>query len=386
MTASGKEKLAFVDLLRGIAILMVLVVHTAIVVPGLDQFQMLLARYGQMGVQLFFVASAYTLAMSYGKSNRDADAIRAFYVRRYFRIAPMYYLGVAIYFSLRVIKSLQETGGLDDLHPYSPLNIAANLLFVHGMVPSANNNIVPGGWSIGTEMLFYLVFPPLFAAASWLRTRLGLRGVLLLLAVFVALNAIVQIRVAGSWMVALPNNSFFYLNLVNQLPVFMFGLLAYFVTVDRVGILAGRKASLVNGGAFLLLTVVGLLLWRFNGLNWTFVILPVVAGASFYFLLMFARTMSFRIRLIERVGQLSYSIYVVHFLFAWYLAPRVMNRLAIDGAPGTRFLLSFALVLIAAFIVASLTERFVEARGIAVGGSLIARLRRSGSVDYAVGR
>lgn len=386
MTASGKEKLAFVDLLRGIAILMVAAVHTAIVVPGIDQFQMFLARYGQMGVQLFFVASAYTLAISYGRSNRDADAIKAFYVRRYFRIAPMYYLGVVLYFGLRVIKSLQETGRLDDLHPYSPLNVVANVLFVHGMVPSANNNIVPGGWSIGTEMLFYLVFPLLFAAAAGLRSRLGLRGVLLLLAACIALNAIVQIRVAGSWMVTLPNNSFFYLNLVNQLPVFMFGLLAYFATVDRVGIPAGCKESLVNGAAFVLLTLCGLLLWRFNGLNWTFVILPVVAGASFYFLLMFTRTMSVRIRQIERIGQLSYSIYVVHFLFAWYLAPRVMNRLAIDDSPGARFLLSFGLVLVGAFVVASLTERFVEARGIAVGGSLIARLRRGSAVDYAVGR
>lgn len=386
MTASGKEKLAFVDLLRGIAILMVAAVHTAIVVPGLDQFQMFLARYGQMGVQLFFVASAYTLAMSYGRSNRDADAIKAFYVRRYFRIAPMYYLGVVLYFGLRVIKSLQETGGLDDLHPYSPLNVVANLLFVHGMVPSANNSIVPGGWSIGTEMLFYLVFPPLFTVASRLHSKLGLPGVQLLLAAFVALNAIAQISIAGSWRVALPNESFFYLSLINQMPVFMFGLLAYFATVDRDVIPGDRQESLVNGAGFLLLTIVGLLLWRFNGLNWTFVMLPVVAGTSFYFLLMFARTMSFRIRLIERIGQLSYSIYVVHFLFAWYVAPRVVNRLAIDDSPGTRFLLSFGLVLIAAFFVASLTGRFIEARGIAIGGNVIARLRRSRSVDYAVGR
>lgn len=38
----------------------------------------------------------------------------------------------------------------------------AKVGFVHGLVPSANNTVVPGDGSIGTEMLFCLILPVRF--------------------------------------------------------------------------------------------------------------------------------------------------------------------------------------------------------------------------------
>ena len=60
----AEQKLDYIDIARGIAILMVMLVHTSQAVNGVSQLVGDIDRYGQMGVQLFFVASAYTLCFS----------------------------------------------------------------------------------------------------------------------------------------------------------------------------------------------------------------------------------------------------------------------------------------------------------------------------------
>jgi peptidoglycan/LPS O-acetylase OafA/YrhL len=146
--------------MRGTAILMVIAVHTSLSVPGLPQFAKLLCAYGQMGVQLFFVASAYTLSRSHVARSAEPHALANFYLRRFFRIAPLYYVAIALYLALYVAS--HDVGAAVRGY-YSARNVAANLFFLHGFVASANNHVVPGGWSIGTEVAFYAIFPALFA-------------------------------------------------------------------------------------------------------------------------------------------------------------------------------------------------------------------------------
>jgi len=112
-----------------------------------------------MGRQLFFVASAYTLCISFSKRKNEKNSIKNFYIRRLFRISPIYYLGIIGYFTFRVLLNYIESGQVNIPEEYSLVNVMANIIFVNGIYWPANNNIVPGGWSIGTEMLFYLVFP-----------------------------------------------------------------------------------------------------------------------------------------------------------------------------------------------------------------------------------
>lgn len=46
-------KLKFIDSIRGVAILMVILVHTAQKISDLHVLTRIIAEYGQMGVQLF---------------------------------------------------------------------------------------------------------------------------------------------------------------------------------------------------------------------------------------------------------------------------------------------------------------------------------------------
>lgn len=63
-------KLKHIDALRGIAVLLVILVHTSQSIPGISLPLRYFSKYGQMGVQLFFIISAYTLYPVYGKTSR----------------------------------------------------------------------------------------------------------------------------------------------------------------------------------------------------------------------------------------------------------------------------------------------------------------------------
>jgi len=92
------EHLGAIDALRGYAILMVIGVHTLPFVPALAWPAKRLLLLGVYGVQLFFLASAVTLMMSWSRSKQALPAgCRTFYLHRVLRIAPLYFLAIAFY-------------------------------------------------------------------------------------------------------------------------------------------------------------------------------------------------------------------------------------------------------------------------------------------------
>ena len=342
-------KLAHLDMLRGVAILMVVMVHTAQQIPGLDGATALLAAYGQMGVQLFFVVSAYTLCLSHER--RAADPAAHFYIRRFFRIAPLYYLGVVLYFGLRAATGQDEA--------YTAANVAANLTFTHGFVKAATNSIVPGGWSIAVEMSFYLLFPLAFAVVQW-----SARKSLWLAAVLVSVVLLANIA-AQAWIGLIARNNAYYYSIVNQLPVFAVGMFTFFAV--RQG---ARGAPAVCAGGFLAFTAAGLALYA-SGRPMAFAWLPTVAGIGFAFLLVLFHAVRPRMPWLARVGKVSFSMYVTHFAVAWFLAPKVAALLP----PLAGFVVAFALAAAVTFAVSVVLERLVESTGIRAGEKVIARLR-----------
>jgi peptidoglycan/LPS O-acetylase OafA/YrhL len=361
-------KYAYIDALRGIAVLLVILTHTAQPIADLAGPLDALAKYGQTGVQLFFVASAYTLCLSFARRAHEQRPLLSFYIRRSFRIAPLYIVGIATYFAIHLAR---QSGGALVSEPYTPTNVAANLFFVHGFVPAANNNIVPGGWSIGTEMAFYALFPVLFAAAG----RIGTQGLAGVIVAFVALHTLAQALWLGGTAFAVAGNNFVYFNIVNQLPVFGLGLLAYFAHADArlPPWPAWARVMLLLG-----FTALTLLLWRLRQ-PWLFALIPATVALSFVALLQLLRHARRLPRWLCRVGGVSYSMYVFHFVFAWFVVPWLTQGWLDAWGPALRLLVSLVLVVAATFALAAFSERFIEARGIALGQRLIHRLQAAGT-------
>jgi peptidoglycan/LPS O-acetylase OafA/YrhL len=353
MTRS-EAKLAYIDCTRGIAILMVIAVHVSQSVPGLPASVLRLAQYGQMGVQLFFVASALTLCLSMHRRG-EAASLTDFYLRRFFRVAPLYWLAIALYGGLFAlgINPMTSAG------PYSYPAVLANVTFTHGFIPGANNSIVPGGWSIGTEMAFYAVFPFLFKACRWVHARRGLLGLLGVITASLVADFVLMGLLSHYAGRAMFNNGFLYLNLVNQLPVFLTGIAAFFIFyTEKVHIPA--PVAIIG---FSMATALAMLLWDAPR---AFVFIPTISGASFVLLLAILRRMRSEDGIIQRLGRVSFSMYVFHFLMAWGAGPWLAANFIGSIGPTAFFLALLISTICVTWLIATISERWIERPGLAV--------------------
>lgn len=154
------------DLLRALAIVWVMLFHawamlsTSYVIDAWHRPFAAFQSYGWMGVDLFFVLSGYLIGsqvlkpLSIGKPLSFAD----FYMRRSFRILPVFVVVLALYFFW---PSFREASGIQPLWQF--LTFTMNLLIDYGQ-----NRAFSHAWSLCVEEHFYLLFPIL---AWWLTRR-----------------------------------------------------------------------------------------------------------------------------------------------------------------------------------------------------------------------
>ena len=108
---SAQERLASLDFLRGISILGVIAVHTGAAFPTPWAALNSALATGRFGVQIFFLVSAYTMCLMWQKRVGEKAPIRKFYIRRFLRIAPLFWLAVFVYFVARrhpLLSSIQQ--------------------------------------------------------------------------------------------------------------------------------------------------------------------------------------------------------------------------------------------------------------------------------------
>jgi exopolysaccharide production protein ExoZ len=280
------------DVLRGVAILLVVLVHCAISssgsVPGLTAFA---HEHGERGVQLFFIVSGYTMMLTFG-DKIDPAAIQSFYIRRAFRIVPLFW--AAILFYLLITKGEGFKFWAPD--GIATADVVRTFLFLHWSSVTAFNSVVPGGWSIAVEMQFYLLFPLLI----FLFRRPN--GPILVYA-GIALISVIG-KFAADWYLlprlaaSLPQdqaylaNGFFYCWLPHQLICFGFGILLY--DVIELKNKPSFGALLLAGAALLFST------W----------------GAEVVLLFALAcgiLAANVRLSFVGLLGRHSYAIYLVHF-------------------------------------------------------------------------
>ena len=149
------------DLLRCVAVLMVLLAHTRFFLrPVLPQAQAL-SIFGFLGVELFFVLSGFLIggiALRDFSTGEGGASLRAFWIRRWFRTLPNYYLFLALNAVLTASLGGEGQGGS-----------LAYVLFLQNLAwpapPFFNES-----WSLAVEEWFYLLFP----LVTVLLMRLGL--------------------------------------------------------------------------------------------------------------------------------------------------------------------------------------------------------------------
>lgn len=163
-TTAAAPRVAGWDLLRGLCALGVASYHL-LYWQGLAQ----LHSIGSYGVYLFFVLSGASLAYTYGAGLNGARAIGGFLATRWWRLAPLYLLVCIVWV---LMLGWQRGAPVDQLG----LRFLLNLTFAFGVWDPVTWALPVGGWSLGIEFVYYLLFPLALwvLGRPWLAVAVGL--------------------------------------------------------------------------------------------------------------------------------------------------------------------------------------------------------------------
>lgn len=365
---NNSNRLTALDSLRGIAILMVLFVHTSgWITPGWPWLQQA-TQLGPRGVQLFYVVSAFSLFLSYKQRTAVGPfSYQSYFIRRLARIAPMFWVAIALNLA---ISGLSPRYWAPDGVTWS--DVALTAMFLNGFKPDAITSVVPGGWSVAIEMMFYLLLPVFFLCVRSLRAALIAAALCLFIGTAVCAwyfqanqgyysDANRYLLYSFSWLLWLPA----------QLPVFALGIVLYFMR-EKIPSSPGLGACWL---ALAVITLAASLYLPSDGLMRNY----LLSSVGFLFLCMASMNGDLRIldnRFLQIVGKVSFSIYLIHF--AVLTAGQKINHhfFGIHEAGDIKFLVAFVAVTFACVGFSYVTYRCIEEPGIRLG-DLLSRYRQT---------
>ena len=340
------RKYQYVDSLRGIAILLVVLLHTGQAGSACAYFPTELITFvdnGQFGVQLFFIVSSYTLMLSYYSRKDEAFATRNFFVRRFFRIAPLYYLAICYYaFQNFIGFSFFSTGHVQNA--VSVKELVANLFFLNGFRPTWINHLVPGGWSIAIEFTFYLILPLLCQKINNINKAVTLVCITLLISSLLNLNHVLGATILNS-------NNFLYWYFPHQLPIFALGILAFFIS-------CGDQQVSSKSWLFIAFTIFA----------YCYLAVPYYFVYCLVFVILLLVLTRHEIKWIANsvtayIGKVSFSIYLVHFAVLYWLERfSALDVIRTTGLASSlaNFAFRYTVVLAGTIAVSHFTYHYIE--------------------------
>lgn len=155
--------------LRFLSALAVIITHVELMQDklGLENLwdNLLIHNLGVIGVSFFFVLSGFliTFLMIEEKKSFNSFSVKSFYLRRIFRIWPLYFLILILGFFI-----LPNITYIPFFSENLEFNFSPNLIIYLFILPNIALSIFPAvpligqSWSIGVEEQFYLIWPIIF--------------------------------------------------------------------------------------------------------------------------------------------------------------------------------------------------------------------------------
>jgi len=354
------ERIRSLDFLRGLAIIGVIAFHLDAYFGPPGSFLNFLAAQGILGVQLFFLISAITMCTMWERRAGEADPTLKFYIRRVSRIAGPFWMAMIFYLYLDgFAASHWAPNGISTRH------ILTTALFVHALWPDTVNSVVPGGWSIGVEMLFYLFFPLVANLRGSARLYLSLGfGVYLLNLILV--RPLYEFSLAGFGNEELVGE-FLYFQLFNQGPVFLVGMAIYQV-------IKGQKLGLASWAIIAIwITTSFLLKYGFHCSGSPYFWLPVFLLAACTYA---AIKLGISLKPLELFGEVSYSVYLSHFAVI-SMAKWIFAKANVSMTNYAAFVLALTFVILISWAIGVAMRTFIEKPSSSVGRILVRGLPNS---------
>ena len=361
MSGASRE-IAALDGLRGVAVLLVMVVHSCYELrsqtgnPAIADFltgTVAIWTLGGSGVHLFFVLSGFLLFLRYARAmvgEQSFPSTRSFYYRRALRIMPAYWASLIL---LAVIFSHQY------LTRQQVPNLVLHALVLHNWTQETMTSMNVY-WTLAVECQYYLLLP----ALGWLLCRLysarrfGTITALSVSALF-ASTAVNLIRILIRRRFPALDPHARLLDVFDYLTVFGLGMMAAFVYVQAGRASPQRARSIRSGcrmaglvGVFVLaghVLLAGLKVnmarldyFGFNammGFSYAGIVLAALLGWKTWSAFLSSAALRF-------AGGISYSLYLWHYPLYERVVVPVAVRYAVGWKQAACVVLGTCLIIV----------------------------------------
>ncbi|RLK60099.1 acyltransferase family protein [Actinokineospora cianjurensis] len=325
---------------------------------------------GWTGVYVFFVLSGFliTTLLLREQDRTGRVSLKAFYLRRVFRILPPYLVilgGIVIFVYLR---GEFRSRFMPEVLPYY---LTFFNEFLPGVYPTAPDNFFSGSWTLGIEEKFYLFWPFLLVmagavglAAAWRKLAFAVGA----LAVMIAL-----VPITSGWLMH-GSQKTLYISTIHYSILLIGCVLAVVMhhrrTYALVKPLTHPLAAIPVVAVFAVLHVNMEDLWWDTENNLALFLVYGVVVALLLVVLIAPGPMRWVLstKPMRFVGERSYSLYLlqqpVHFVVVLTIPSLAQNRL-----------ITALVVVLVGLAIADLIHRWVEQPAINYGKRLIARRR-----------
>jgi peptidoglycan/LPS O-acetylase OafA/YrhL len=344
------NRYAYIDVLRGIAALMVVYLHTSETflnpaVPqgnafehGIIEFFSRTIGLGEVGVCIFFMISGFIIPFSLYRY--QVNPIKNFVAHRFFRLYPAYWLSIPL-----AIAFVPWHGGWDVTWPLT----LANITMFQGFL--GIGDIMVPYWTLYLELAFYLSCVALFASNK----LQSFKHIFSLLIFFIVFRAIMR------HVPFVSHYAFDEITRLRYMDYMFFGLLyrKWLLDGDKK---AGWQALSIVVLAFLTFGAISDLHAFFSGdyvdANGNFVLkmqlTHLTALAIFVF---FTRFYRLKNKIGAFLGKISYSIYLFHPMIFYPLYYHWFASSSFTSHPHVFIFAAMALSVLAAWLSYQLIEK-----------------------------
>lgn len=360
----GEMRFTALDSWRGIAAISVMFFHLSF--NGFFYF-FPPVRHAGLSVSFFFVLSGFVMTHAYGHRLGTGTEARQFVIRRFGRLYPLHLATLAVLVLLELAKLFLISRGIsagqgafegsNDL-----TTLVANIFLLQAVIPFPDYSWNGPSWSISVEFYTYLLF-----CAVMLLCRRATVLAALLVAVASAVSLLMLEHIFGSL------HETQGMGLLTCIMGFFVGHIAYHLHTRRARTPL-RNATLCELGCI----GVTMMIYWFDPFP-----MPVTILWFAIVILVFAHSAGAVSRVLERplftrLGELSYSIYMLHYVLIAILSgvmraaqsvlhiplyQEVGDELLLGfGPPGTMDVVAL-LFAVTVIIVSVLSYRFIEMPG-----------------------
>ena len=320
MYSFAQMRVAELDGIRGLAILLVLVTHFCLFQPQgrLEQAVRAALGMGWSGVDLFFVLSGFLITGILLRTRHLPTYFRTFYLRRSLRIFPLYYAALAVFFV--VVPAIPLARGVfqgaqagDAFWYFSYLS--------NWWLANHSGHELAHFWSLAIEEQFYLLWPAVVFLVPARKMPVVCVGF--------ALGSYVARNVAAAW--GLTDFALYMPTIFRMEGLAVGSLIA--CAPDRAMLVRLSRPVLFISGTFMIVLVATQGGWALSPVMLQ--VAPLVLALFFGACLVNSvppfcndpqcwQRRLLRLTFLADIGKYSYGLYVIHFPVACLLTPKLM--------------------------------------------------------------